>query len=264
MPTVTVPTDYSTIQAACDALSPLVSISNPGTVYVLNGEYEELGRYDLGLYIRNYISIVGQSKAGVIIYPPSGVTAAHAIFYPGYCATHENLTIYARTDNNYALHQDHTSPWVTWKNCRFHHENSGKSAIGGGGRGNQIVTFDSCEVTNGLANVHGDVYARTVSNLPWAWRFINCTMPVFTIQDFIEYKHNVVEFTKCTVPVLTYSQNLTYYNLYPGDPLFNRGYVRPGIFVENYGGNIVDLSDYEADVFRFWESSLLGLRWSLG
>lgn len=240
MTIVTVPTDYSTIQDACNAIVGLVSNENKGTIYILNGEYEELGNYNLGLYIHNFINLIGESKEGVIIYPPSGEANGDGIFYPGYNAQHENLTIYARTANHYALHQDHYSPWITWKNCSFYHENPAKAAIGGGGRGNQIVTFIDCEVTNGTSSVHGDVYSRTISSDFWQWNFKNCSLLQFGITDFIEYKDNIVSFERSIIPTISYSINNTYYDQNNENPLFNQGYIRNGIYVFDYGGNTIN------------------------
>lgn len=240
MTTVTVPTDYATIQEACNALAATASDANPGTVYILDGEYEEPGTYNLGLYIRNYINLVGQSRDGVIIYPPAGEADGDAVFYPGYNARHENLTLYARAANHYALHQDHYSNWITWKNCIFYHESAAKAAIGGGGRGNQVLTFEDCEVTQGTASVHGDVYSRAVSDFPWRWEFRSCILPAFGVIDFVEYKENQVLFTGCTIGTLTYTQNLTYYTANPDNPLYNRGYLPDAIhLVDGWGGNQV-------------------------
>lgn len=257
MTTVTVPTDYATIQEACNVVTIGATENNPGIVYILNGEYRELGSYDLGLYIRNYVNLIGESRDGVIIKQPAGISNAYAVFYPGYCATHENLTLYATNEtNNYALHQDHYSPYMTWKNCKFYHENPARSAIGGGGRGNQIVIFQDCIITQGIASVHGDVYSRAVSNDPWRWELINCSFPSFLISDFIEYKRNVVLLRNTTLDSLSYGKNLTYYNLYPNDPLFNQGTPSAGIFVENATGNTIgSFTGYSLENFLYWNST---------
>jgi hypothetical protein len=142
------------------------------------------------------------------------------------------------------VHIDKLCDWFTLNNVVIHHEDPAKSAISAGARAAQLITLQDVTITQGLFNIHSDIYSRNQSPNIWQWILNNVTADELTLIDFVEYKLNAIKLSGCTIPTISWSQSLVYYNLYPTDPLFNQGFTQYGMYLYDLGGNnITTLSD---------------------
>lgn len=250
MPTITVPTDYGTIQEAIDAAFALASSENVYTVYVLPGTYPEPGPISRGLHLRDYVNVEGANKNTCIITSNGDGAPQSAINWIGSKAKLSNFTIRALSGDKAALHMDHPSDWFTMENCILYHDDADGIAISSGGRAGQEITLTDIEITQGTFAMHGDVLSRALTDDIYLWRLTNVKAPNFTITDRVEYKDNKIVFANCEINSLTYQLSLFYYNANPDDPLFNQGYVRAGIYLYFGSGNSFDT---ENNVSWLWD-----------
>lgn len=154
--------DYTSIKAAIAGVAP--TAAKPIRVYVRNGTYNEIQ-----IAPKNYLTIEGQSRDGVIIVadglrtdvdPVSGqryvdmnFTAKHGFWTGPYIVAFRNLTIRVN-DVKYCIHHDEGDiGQLVMNNVRLQHSNG--TPLGAGSRETQFIVANSCIFEKLGANVAG-------------------------------------------------------------------------------------------------------------
>lgn len=131
-------------------ISEAVAIALPGTtVFVKNGVYTE------SVKVINDISIVGESRDGVILQYPCTYYQLPPL--EAHCGTYKNLTIKATPDTNgiagvrsYAVHCEKAyslaGSAINFENCKF--ESAGNWDVGMGSCNGFTATFRNCRFCN--------------------------------------------------------------------------------------------------------------------
>lgn len=215
------------------------SISKQYILDVKNGTYNEKGTFDgafgiyVGIYLKHYIHIIGESKAGVIVNGPQAAVSANEtlvdVFHvPATCLI-ANLTINAQ-NCKYAFHCDYSSGNYEYdlyvKDCNVNHLGSVSGyddAFGIGFHMNQSVTAIGCTITGEGFYAHGEIACVRDLLKPWHLKIKNCTMNNFIFQDYLEYSANTVTLTGNTIGVVNLQTITSVWDANPGSPTCNNG-----------------------------------------
>lgn len=237
--TIGVDCDYTTIT---DALADITdaTVNNQYTLRVKNGTYNELGTFSgafqfyVGITLKHYVHIVGESKEGVIINGPEATSTPNealvdAIHVPASCLI-KNVTIQA-LNCKYAIHADFnagTYVYNLWiEDCILDHlgSNGGnKYDLGVGFHKNQQIDVRRVSFNGGGIFVHGNGGTVRDNAEPWHFSVKNSTMPEFHFIDFIEYSGQSVTLTSNTITDAFINASAVVYDANPGNPVCNQGF----------------------------------------
>lgn len=238
--TIGVDCDYTTIT---DALADITdaTVNNQYTLRVKDGFYDELGSFSgafgiyVGITLKHYIHIVGESKAGVIIKGPEAPLQSEellvdAIHIPASCLI-KNVTI--QTENNkYAIHADHNAGnyvYNLWlEDVVLHHlgaRGPSKYDVGIGFWKDQQIHIRRCDFNGGGIFVHGTASTNRDVTKPWHLSVKNSTMvDEFHFIDYIEYAGQTITLTSNTIENAFINGNASIYDANPGVPACNQGF----------------------------------------
>lgn len=268
--TIGVNCDYTTITGALAAITDN-SISNQYILDVKNGTYNELGSFDggfgfyVGITLKHYIHIIGESEAGVIVYGPAAPTQPDEVLVdvfhiPATCLI-QNMTIIAY-NNKYAFHCDYNSGGYMYdlyvKNCNVEHSGSRtgyNDAIGCGMYGGQSVNVFGCTIVGEGFYAHGDISCagRDLSK-HFNIYIKNSTMNNFIWQDYLEYSANRILLYGNTIGVVNLQTITSVYDANPGNPACNTGTMIYTAY--SVGRNIVTTVTRDATTVTILGSSL--------
>jgi hypothetical protein len=235
--TVGVDCDYTSITAA-EADITDATVNKQYTLFVKKGTLNETGTFSsafgiyVGITLKDYIHIVGESQSGVIINGPEAASSANeslvdCIHVVAKCLI-KNVTLQAH-NAKYPIHADQTNSvydlWV--ENCTLHHLGSVtglKYDIGIGFYKDQKITLVGCTLLNGGVFCHGNAGPGSRDNAkPWSISVSNSTMPAFTFFDYIEYAGQTVTLSGNTLGAVTLNAFSTVYDANPGVATCNQG-----------------------------------------
>lgn len=236
--TIGVDCDYTTITAALADITT-ASISNQFTLNVKNGTYNETGSFSafgfyVGITLKHYIHIVGESKTGVIINGPQAALSTDEVLVdvfhiPASCLI-KNVTIQA-LNCKYGIHADYVAGnyvynlWV--EDCVIDHLGSVsgfKYDIGVGMWKEQTINIRRVSFNGGGIFIHGTSSSNRDITKPWHFSVKNSTMPEFHFIDFIEYAGQTITLTSNTITDVFLNGNASVYDANPSDPACNQGF----------------------------------------
>jgi hypothetical protein len=235
--TVGVNCDYTTITAALAAITT-ASVSNQFVLDVKNGTYNETGTFDgayslyVGITLKDYVHIIGESKTGVIIYGPETTTPANEVLMdvfhtPATCLV-QNVTVRGYK-NKYCFHADYNSGGYQYslyiKDCVLEKTTSASGfwhEIGCGIYGGQKVTVINTTMSNHGFYAHGNASATRDLSKHFEILLSGCTCN-FEWTDYIEYAANKITLTNNTIDNLILTTSTGVYDANPGNPACNTG-----------------------------------------
>ena len=176
---------FDNIQSAINFVQAMYDVSTtPVTIFIKNGVYElepTSASYPYACINKggNKISIIGESRDGVILRVTNTSTAQNKILDVGGECVIENLTLECLNDGTYTdendlghvcycLHNDRyvetNKPYNTViRNCKFYSECS--SPIGAGLRNNQTQIYENVEtISNSVITSPGSLYLHAPAN----------------------------------------------------------------------------------------------------
>lgn len=238
--TIGVDCDYTTIT---DALAGITNatVNNQYVLNVKNGTYNETGTFSgafgfyVGITLKHYIHIIGESKTGVIIIGPEAALTANetlvdAIHIPASCLI-KNVTIQA-SNCKYPIHADYNSGnyvynlWI--EDCVIDHLGSrggSKYDIGIGFWKDQQIHIRNTSFNGGGVFVHGSSSCTRDVTKPWHLSIVNSTMvDEFHFIDFIEYAVQTITLTNNTINAAFINASAVVYDANPGNPACNQGF----------------------------------------
>lgn len=232
--------DYNTITEALADITD-ASVNNQYKLYTKIGTYNETGTFSgafgfyVGITLKHYIHIVGESKEGVIIIGPEAALTANetlvdAIHIPASCLI-KNVTIKA-SNCKYPIHADYNSGnyvynlWI--EDCVIDHLGSrggSKYDIGIGFWKDQQIHIRNTSFNGGGVFVHGSSSCTRDVTKPWHLSIVNSTMiDEFHFIDFIEYAGQTITLTNNTIDAAFINASTVVYDANPGNPACNQGF----------------------------------------
>lgn len=233
--TVGVDCDYTTITAALAAITT-ASVSNQFVLDVKNGTYNETGTFSIafslyiGMTLKDYIHIVGESEDGVHIYgppqDPGNESIADVFHIPATCLV-KNMTVHAY-DVKYPFHCDENNIAydMYFENVTTYHDHSNDGYlydVGVGIYGDQRLTFINCTRNGGGFFGHGNLSSARDLSKHFEIEDYQSTGAQWQWLDTIEYAANKITLTNCTIGEVYLRTDTTVYDANPGNPACNTG-----------------------------------------
>lgn len=228
--------DYTSITAAINDIvdvNHLASSTNQYILEVFNGTYLEDGPTNVGLFLRDYVHIYGQSETGVIIKnnnfgATGGAEAGYdTIHIPANC-TIKNVTLHA-FKCKYVVHADISGAYtLRFENVTFQHFGGATGSdgpdIGAGLTSGQTLEFINCKFLGGGVYAHGAI-STSGRSLTAGFNVIltGCISRGLLFQDYEEYGPNKITITGSYVKVMDLRAVSAVYDA-GANTVGNRGY----------------------------------------
>lgn len=237
--------NYTSITSAISALEGTATATNRWTVFVLSKAtpYYENGPDGLGLLMRDYIDIVGQSRDSVVIIGPRATSgpqeAGYSTIATAANCTIRNLTVIADS-SKYAAHFDmgvNSQFRMVAENCRFWKRSSlaGQfDAVGIGIRGGQYMDFRNCIFDGGFYAHDNETVTTRDTNKYFTITITGCVGKSYQFVNWIEYSPNFITISNSRFNHGQFDAVFSEYNANPTDRRANRGYM------PDYTRHIVD------------------------